>query len=414
MYRPRIVDSQLQELLESFGAVVIEGPKACGKTETAQQVAASKVRLDVDDSARQAALTDPSLILAGAPPRLIDEWQLAPNLWNHVRREVDDRRTPGQFILTGSATPSDEVTRHTGAGRFVRFRMRPMSLFESDHSTGEISLKSLLEGEPARAVETSLTVADIADRICVGGWPGFQGLKVNQALTAVRGYLDQVRRTDIQQVDGVSHDPERVLRLLRSFSRNVSTLTPVTTLAKDVGKADPLARNSVQSYLDSLSRLMVVEDQPPWAPHLRSKARVQSSPKRLFVDPSLAVAALRANPAMLLNDLNYMGFLFESLVVRDLRIYAQSTEEGEVYHYRDDTDLEVDAIVQAGGRWGAIEVKLGLPSVDQAAESLLRFVAKVDTGKMGPPAFLAVVVGSGFGYRREDGINVVPIGALGP
>lgn len=415
MYRTRVVDRELRDLLSSVGAVVIEGPKACGKTETARRVSASEVRLDVDMNARQAVSIDPSLVLEGAAPRLLDEWQLAPALWNHVRRAVDDRRAPGQFVLTGSAVPADDLTRHTGAGRLARLRMRPMSLFESGHSTGQVSLAGLLGGAPPRAPDTGMKVQDLAERVAVGGWPGHLDQPVPQALRAVRAYVDEVRRTDIQRVEGVAHDPEKVLLLMRSLARNVSTMTSLATLARDVsGPDEALAKNTVSSYHDALTRLMVVEDQPAWAPHLRSRSRVRTSPRRHFVDPSLAVAVLRATPERLLEDLNLLGFLFESLVVRDLRVYAQ-TCDAQVLHYKDNTDLEVDAIVEAAdGRWAAFEIKLGGGSVDAGAGTLLRFANRVDTRNCGPPAILGVITGSGLAYTRADGIAVIPIGALGP
>jgi predicted AAA+ superfamily ATPase len=415
MYRPRIVDRELTELLASMGGVVIEGPKASGKTETARQIAASEVRLDVDPSALQAASVDPSLLLGGTVPRLLDEWQLAPALWNHVRRAIDDRKAAGQFILTGSAVPTDDVTRHTGAGRIARLRMRPMSLFETGHASGEVSLSKVVEGDGARAGDTQTTVTDLAERIAVGGWPGLLGHTVPQALRAVRAYVDEVRRTDIQRVDGVAHDPDKVLLLMRSLARNISTMVSLATLGRDVGAVDEaLAKNTVSTYYDALTRLMVVEDQPAWAPHLRSRSRIRTSPRRHFVDPSLAVAVLRATPERLLQDLNLLGFLFESLVIRDLRIYAQAFD-AEVLHYKDNTDLEVDAIVEvADGRWAAFEIKLGTGGVDVGAESLKTFASRVDTQKAGPPQALGVITGTGVAYTRPDGISVIPISVLGP
>ena len=414
-YQSRVVDQELAALLGAAGAVLLEGPKACGKTVTARQVAASEVLLDVDAGAREAAAVDPSLILEGATPRLVDEWQLEPALWNHVRRTVDERGEPGQFILTGSAAPADDITRHTGAGRITRLRMRPMSLAESGHASGAISLARLLDGERVRSPDPGLTVADLAARISVGGWPSLLGRPVEQALRANRSYLDEIRRTDIVQVDGVRRDPDHVGRVLRSLARNLSTYAAATTLAADAGGADgPLDDDTVRDYLTALERLMVVEDQPAWAPHLRSRSRSRSGPKRQFVDPSLAVAALRATPDRLMRDLNTLGFLFESLAVRDLRIHAQRAD-AEVLQYRDNTGLEVDAVVEAAdGRWAAFEIKLGLGQVDEGAAVLQRFAQRVDTDRCGPPAALAVIVGVGYGYVREDGVAVIPVGALGP
>lgn len=414
-YLPRIVDAELDARLRATGAVVIEGPKACGKTATAREQAASTVLLDVDRSARAAVNVDPSLVLDGPVPRLIDEWQVEPAIWNHVRRAVDDRREPGQFILTGSAVPADDITRHTGAGRITRLRMRPMTLFESGHTNGAVSLAAVLDGGPVRAADPGLTLPDLAERVAVGGWPGLIGRPVRQAQLAVRDYLEEIRRVDIGMVDRMRRDPEKVARLLRSLARNVSTYASATTLAADTGGADgSLTDDTVREYLEALERLMVVEDQPAWAPQLRSRSQLRRAAKRHFVDPSLAVAALRASPEKLMADLNLLGFLFESLVVRDLRVHAQAAD-ARVLQYRDNTGLEVDAIVEAAdGRWGAFEVKLGGGLVEDGADNLKRFAARIDTSTCGVPAVLAVIVGIGYGYVREDGVAVIPVGSLSP
>ncbi len=413
-YKKRIVESELARKLASTGAVVIEGPKACGKTATARQVAASEVLLDVDAAARQAISIDPALVLGGKTPRLIDEWQVEPAIWNHIRRAVDDRAKPGQFILTGSAVPSDEVTRHGGAGRLTRLRMRPMTLTETGHSTGAVSLKDVLHGKVSRSPESGLTITGIAERVAVGGWPGLLDRSSGESLQAVRDYLEEIRRVDIGRVGERRHDPERVGRLLRSLARNQATYASVATLAADTGGGEgPINEHTAQEYLDALGRLMIVEDLPPWAPHLRSKSRVRSAPKRLFADPSLAVAALRADPEQLLKDLNLLGFLYESLVIRDLRVYAQAAD-AQVLQYRDNTGLEVDAIVEtADGRWAAFEIKLGSGMADEGAANLLKFSRRVDISKRGKPSALAVIVGSGYGYVRPDDVAVIPIGALG-
>jgi predicted AAA+ superfamily ATPase len=421
-YQPRVTDSVLNARLTSTGAVLIEGPKACGKTETARQKAASEVLLDLDEAARAAGEVDPSLILEGPTPRLIDEWHLVPKVWNQVRRTVDARKEPGQFILTGSAVPADDETRHVGAGRITRILMRPMSLFESGHSTGEISLSALLNGYPARASETSLSIPRLVDRVCVGGWPGFQQLSTNDALVAVSAYLDEIRRVDVSRVDGVTRDPARVQKLMRALARNIATQAATSKIIADSvgddhdeGVEGPLARNTVYDHMGALERLMIVEDQPPWAPHLRSRARLRTRSTRHFVDPSLAVAALGASPPKLLKDLNLFGFLFESLVIRDLRIYGQPND-AEVFHYRDSTELEVDAIVEArDGRWSAFEVKLGgEENIEEAAANLLTFAERIDTSKSGDPACLGVIIGTGYGYVRKDGVAVIPVGALAP
>ena len=369
--------------------------------------------LDVDPQARAAAELAPDVVLAGPTPRLLDEWQVAPALWNHVRRAVDARRKPGQFILTGSAVPADDVTRHVGAGRMARLRMRPMSLWESGHGTGTVSVGRLLRKGPVAVPDPGLTVPALAERIAIGGWPALRGLGLKAALRANRDYLDETRRADLERTDGTRRDPQRVARLLESLARNVATPALVTTLGADSGGADgALADETVRAYLDALARVMVVEDQPAWSPRLRSRTRLRSAAKRHFVDPSLAVAAMRATPDRLLRDLEWMGFLFESLVVRDLRTHAQAYG-ATVHHYRDGAGLEVDAVVVSDdGGWAAFEVKLGHGQVEQAAANLRAFAERVDTRRLGAPTTLAVITGSGAGYVRKDGVAVLPIGAL--
>lgn len=416
VYRPRIVDAELEERLDAVPVVVIEGAKACGKTATARRKAASEVLLDVDRNARQAVQIDPSLVLAGSRPRLIDEWQMAPEVWNHVRRAADTRSTTGRFILTGSATPSDDTTRHSGAGRISRIHMRPMSLFELDFSSGHVSVQDMLASEPVAVSDPGVTVPDLTELVCRGGWPGIIDTDLRSALRFSRDYLDEVRRTEVRDLLGTRRDPQRLMRLMRSLARNVANPVPASTLAADTGGPDRTVRGeTISAYLDALERLFVVEDQPAFVTHLRSRSRLRVSSKRHFVDPSLAVAALRSNPARLLRDLELFGFLFESLVIRDLRVYSQPND-AQVYHYRDNTGLEVDAIIEAGdGRWMAVEVKLGgAEAVDHAANSLLKFRNRVDTARIGEPAKLLVVTGVGYGYERPDGVTVAPLAALGP
>lgn len=410
-YIPRVVDSELDDALLGQTAILIEGAKGVGKTMTASNRANSRVLLDVDQASRTAAAVDPSLVLAGKKPLLIDEWQEIPSIWNHVRRAVDAHEGP--FILTGSAVPADDATRHTGAGRFVWLRMRPMTLFELGRSTGTASLQSLLDGQLPNTQTDELTISELVEITCVGGWPALTGSSVTSAQGVLNGYLDSVARTDIRRVDGVARDPQKVWSVLRSLARNVSTEVSIANIARDTGGSDgPVDEDTVRSYLTALERLMVLEDQPAWAPRLRSRARLRSAPKRHFCDPSLAAAALQATPDRLLRDLNYFGFLFESLVVRDLRVYAQHVG-ANVFHYRDNIG-EVDAVIDDGIRWGALEVKLGVTYIEEAAKSLKRFVQRVDTEHRGQPAFLGVVVPTRYGYTRDDGIHVVPVQALGP
>ena len=415
-YRPRIVDEELASRLGSAGAVLIEGPRACGKTATGRHQAASQVLLDVDAGLRHAAELDPGLVLEGPAPRLIDEWQTAPSIWNHVRRAVDLGGGAGRFILTGSAVPPDDTTRHTGAGRVSRLSMRPMSLFESGHSTGEMSLGAMLRGESVPAQHSRTTVTDIVEFVCRGGWPGMIDAATNDARRFVRDYMEEIRRTDIRRVDGVRRDPVAVRRVLQSLARNVATEAAVSVIAADAGgNAGPLHPETVQGYLNALERVFAIEDQPAWSAHLRSRSRLRRSPKRHFVDPSLAVAALRSGPDRLRADLGSFGLFFESLAVRDLRIYAQ-TRDAEVYHYRDNTGLEVDAIVEtAGGEWMGVEIKLGGEgSIEEGARSLLKLRDRVDPDRTGPPAALVVIVGVGHGYTRPDGVVLAPLTALGP
>ena len=416
LYAPRVADEELKQCLAAAGAVLIEGPRACGKTATAHQMAASEVFLDVDQAAQDMIAVNPRLVLEGAIPRLIDEWQTAPVIWNHVRRAVDERRAKGHFILTGSAVPPDESTRHTGAGRIVRLRLRPMSLFELGHSTGQVSLKDVLAGDSVTSPSTDLSVQNLAELICVGGWPGHLRSSPVDAIRVNRSYVTDICRADLRRVDGVRRDPARVLRFLQSLARNAATPASLATIARDVVGPDPgsMTGHTARAYLTSLERLMVVEDQLPWAPHLRSRSRLRVSPKRHFVDPSIAVAALDAGPDSLLHDFAWFGLLFESMVIRDLRVHAQAMG-ARVYHYRDNTGLEVDAIVEAGPRrWAAFEIKLGLSRIDDAAKSLLKFADRVDTSRCGEPAALGVIVERGYGYVRPDGVSVIPLGALGP
>ena len=415
-YEPRVVDAELAYRLETVAAVLIEGPKACGKTATARRQAASEVLLDVDTNAQRAVRIDPSLVLAGDEPRLIDEWQTAPEVWNHVRRAADTRTRTGRFILTGSAAPADDTTRHSGAGRISRMRMRPMSLFELGISSGEVSLDQTLRSVPVAADAPDVTVPELIEIVCRGGWPGILDADLRQALQFSRDYLDEVRRTEVYRLSGIRRDPNRLLRLMRSLARHVATPVPATTLARDTGGPEgPLHGDTISAYMDALERLFVVEDQPAYSTHLRARSRLRLSPKRHFVDPSLAVAALRSNPTRLLADLEMFGFLFESLVVRDLRIYAQASD-AEVYHYRDNTGLEADAVIETGdGRWMAIEIKLGTGDrIDAGATSLLKLRDRIDTSRIGEPAALIVVTRNGYCYTRPDGVAVVPVTAIGP
>ena len=410
-YRPRVLDANLAASLEAVGAVVLEGPKACGKTETARRASRSEIRVDTV-AARRAFAVSPELLLEGATPRLLDEWQVEPELWNYVRHTVDDRQAKGQFILAGSAVPRDDQSRHPGAGRFIHLRMRPMTLAETGHSNGRVSLASVLRGEPVAAPDPGLTIPEIAERIVVGGWPVHLGLTPAQALRAMSGYIDDVCRVDVQRLDGTRRDPNGVRRLLSSLARNTATPASIQSLTSDANGADGgLLADTVRGYLDALGRLMITEDAAAWKPELRSRSRLRGAPVRHLADPALAAAALNANPARLLRDLNWMGFLFESLVVRDLRVYAQALG-GDVFHYRDNTGLEADAVIELpDGRWAGFEIKLGSsPSVvDRAAEALLKLRDRV-AGE--PPLALGIITGTGYALTRPDGVLQIPVGTL--
>ena len=419
-YRARIVDDMLKDKLESKGAVVIEGPKWCGKTTTAMQVAGSILRMD-EPSKRETNIQmseiDPGRLLKGKTPRLIDEWQIAPKLWDAARYEVDTRGEEGQFILTGSAVPieSREIT-HSGTGRFTWLMMRPMSLFESGDSTGEVSLNQLFENPNVIDGMNNLSIEKLAFLICRGGWPYAVGMKEKPALLQADDYYEAVIKSDINRADGVSKNPERVKRLMRSFARNQGTQISNTMLRDDIisNDTESLNEDTIASYINALKNIFVVEDMPAWNPNLRSKTSIRTSDTRYYVDPSIAVAALGIGPKDLTNDLNTMGLLFETLCVRDLRVYAESIG-GNVLHYRDKSGLECDTVIHLkNGRYGLAEIKLGGQKfIEDAAENLKSLSNKIDTSKMPAPSFLMIVIGIGeFAYKREDGIFIVPIGCL--
>ena len=415
-YRPRIVDAQINKLLHIMGFVLIEGPKAVGKSETARQIAKSVIKLDLEPAAQELARVSPGLLLAGEVPVLIDEWQIVPELWSWVKFEVDTRQLPGQFILTGSAVPADEITRDTAAGRLARLKMRPMSLFETGHSAGTVSLATLFSGAIPNAPDSGLSLQLLVERICAGGWPAFQKLNVNDASFAMSTYLDEIAGIDLQRVSGVKFNKLNVLRVLKSLARNVGTKASYSTISADIRtEGNVVNRQVIAEYLEALQRLMIIEDNPPWAPHLRSRDRLNVASTRYFIDPSLAVVALGASPTTLLGgEIKYLGFLFENLALRDLRVYMQPIM-GRVFQYRDDSGLEVDVILETpDNQWAAIEIKLSFDQVENAAANLLRFKSKIDTDICGEPAFMAVLTSTGANYVRKDGIYVISIGSLAP
>lgn len=429
MYKKRIADQLIHDWLESSGCVLIEGSKWCGKTTTAEQLAGSVVYMaDQNDGARniQLAKTSPSYLLAGKIPRLIDEWQVVPTLWDAVRFEVDHRHEPGQFLLTGSAVPAkrDEIV-HSGTGRITPILMRPMSLWESEDSTGQLSLSSLFEQPEQLLSESDIDIERLAFLVCRGGWPfaltvRSQKAALNQATAYYTGVVgvDDGENSDISRADNVRRDPERVKRLMRSLSRNIGSQASLATIYDDikVNEEEQLSEDVIGQYIKALKKIFVVEDMRAWNPNLRSKTAIRTADTRYFVDPSIAVAALGIGPKDLLQDLETFGLLYECMAARDLRVYADAMD-GQVYHYRDKSGLECDAVIHLrNGHYGLIEIKLGgADLIEDGATALKDLAGKIDTTKMSNPSFLMVLTGVGrYAYRREDGVYVVPIGCLKP
>ncbi|MBE6812182.1 MAG: ATP-binding protein [Ruminococcaceae bacterium] len=419
-YRKRIADTILARKLEGKGAVLIEGPKWCGKTTTAEQVARSVLYMDDSEKKSQylaMAELNPKRLLQGETPRLIDEWQLAPKLWDAIRFEVDHRALLGQFILTGSAVPPDtKEIAHSGTGRVTWLTMRTMSLYESGDSTGEVSLKELFTAPEMIDGESDMDLDRLAFLVCRGGWPQAIDMRNEIALDQAIDYYDAVVHSDINRADDVNKNPERVKRLMRSYARNQGTQIANTVLANDISVNDGTAIDdeTVASYVNALKKIFVVEDMPAWNPNLRSKTAIRSSDTRYYTDPSIAAAALGIGPQDLIADLKTFGFLFEALCVRDLRIFADALG-GTVYHYRDKDGLECDAVVHLrNGTYGLIEIKLGGDTlIEEGTKTLKALAQKIDTNKMNAPAFSMVLIGTGnYAYRRPDGIYVVPIGCL--
>jgi hypothetical protein len=415
MYYSRIIEKEIQQKLNASGAVLIQGPKSCGKTETAKQFANSVLQVDRDEQVPVIINIDPKILLSGATPRLLDEWQEQPKLWNYVRHEVDDRKQNGQFILTGSANPEENVKIHSGAGRFTIVEMQTMSWHEMGYSSGEISIGKLLRANTLSYLEIDLPLGSIIERMIKGGWPALFNLSYEEAGLVNRAYIDLLAEIDMSRVSSVKRDPQKVRSLLRSIARNVATVVDNTTLEKDIKKLEDadLSRPTIIDYLDALSRLMIFEEQPAFNTHIRSANSLRKTAKRHFCDVSLAIAALKLNMEALMNDLKYCGFLFESLVYHDLKMYARAND-AEISHYRDSTGLEIDAVVQqSGGAWAAFEVKLGLGMHDEAAKNLLKLNSVIDTTKSSKPASLNIITGTGMSYTRPDGVNVISFASLG-
>lgn len=421
-YKTRIADDILRRKLAGKGAVLIEGAKWCGKTTTAEQVAKSILYMSHPDEVKQnlqIADTEPSLLLQGDTPRLIDEWQIAPKLWDAIRFEVDHRQEPGQFILTGSAVPPEtkEIT-HTGTGRFTRLRMRPMSLYESGDSTGTVHLSALFSGESPAVSIGGYDLERLAFLCCRGGWPQAVFMPDAAALDQAFDYVESVIESDIQRVDDIQKDPDRVRRLMRSYARHQGTPASADLIRQDIQSNDmqDVSENTIYEYLKSLKKIFVIEDVTAWNPNLRSKTAIRTTDTRYYVDPSIGTAMLGLGPADLLHDLETFGFVFETMCIRDLRCYAEALN-GKVHHYRDKTGLECDAVIHLrNGAYGLIEIKLGGDTaIESAAATLKKFRDKIDTGKMKDPSFMMILTGLGnYAFRREDGIMVVPIGSLAP
>lgn len=420
-YKPRIIDAKVEEYLSAFGAVCIEGPKWCGKTWTSAQH--SKSEIYIGDPAnnfqnRQLAELSPELVLTGEAPRLIDEWQEVPPLWDAVRYKVDQTAEKGQFILTGSATPNHKGVLHSGAGRIAKLRMRPMSLYESGDSSGQVSLEKLCHGEVTTAMTGEVDLTKLIKLIIRGGWPGSLGLPLKQAMLLPTEYLNAVIDDDVYRIDGIRRDTQKMRLLLRSLARNESTTVTNRTLMRDIKAVDDedIDGDTVSAYLDIFKRLFITDNQPPFAAGIRSSVRIKQAEKRHFSDPSLACALLRATPTSLIGDLETLGFLFEALCERDLRIYAESFD-ANLYHYQDYQNQEIDAVIElTDGQWCAFEIKLGANQIDTAAENLLKIKRQIEEDPRGkPPAVLCVLCGmSNAAYRRVDGVFIVPITALKP
>jgi len=416
-YLKRISDEKLNLLLCAKGAVLIEGPKWCGKTSSAEEFAGSVLYMQDADNSKMnilTAQTKPSLLLEGETPRLLDEWQVAPELWNAVRFTVDKRRKTGQFILTGSVIPTRTDDMHTGTGRIARMKMRTMSLYETGDSSGEVSLEALFDENIDIEGKSSLTIEKLAFVINRGGWPAVaKETDEKIALTVAADYVEAVANEDISKADGIEKNPERVKALMRSLARNVSGEAKTATILNDlVANDEALSQTTVNQYINALKKIFVIEDLPAWSAKLRSKTAIRTTAKRHFTDPSIATASLRATPKRLLSDFNTFGLLFESLCIRDLRVYAESID-GSVFHYRDKSGLEIDVIIElADGRWGAIEIKMGATGIDKAAENLLKLHKIVDTEKMNEPAFLMVLTCTEYAFQMKNGVWVVPIGCL--
>ena len=414
-YLKRIAEEELEDKLSASGAVLVKGPKSCGKTETSKQFAKSILAMDRDTQVPVMMATNPNLLLVGAPPRLIDEWQEQPEIWNYIRHEVDDRKAKGQFILTGSANPNDDVRLHSGAGRFTIVEMNTMTWQELGFSDGAFSLAALLKGEKIDAYHGPVALEFIIERLVVGGFPTLLNENLKNALKINNAYIDLLCEADMSRVAGVKRDPFKVKALLRSLARNTATIVDNKTLEQDVKLSDKneLSRNTITGYLDALSRLMILYEQPAFNPHIRSAASLRKTPKKHLCDTALCVAALGLNETALRKDITYTGFLFESLATHELNVYAKAND-ATVFHYQDSYGLEVDAIVQKrNGDYAAFEIKLGVGYIEEAATNLNKFFKNIDTSKMDLPKSLNIITGTGMSYTRPDGINVISLASLG-
>jgi uncharacterized protein len=418
MYLPRLIEKTIKEKLSYIGAIQIEGPKWCGKSTTASRFASTIIKLQdpiVYTRYKTFATTSRADLLYGNKPILFDEWQKIPEIWDFVRLDIDEQHgKAGQYILTGSTKPKDDPGRHSGTGRIAQIRMRPMSLYESKDSSGEVSLKKLFD-EPGYHVrgQSSLTINDQVNLVCRGGWPGLYGQPIKSAINYVKDYYEGLTNTDITDVDGIKRNPNRAKAILRSYARNISTLTDYQTMIRDLENiGEGVDKTTFASYLSAFEKLFVIENIDAWTPSLRRATRIRTSQKKQFADPSIAAIALGATPGELGRDIETFGFFFESMVTRDLRVYLDKID-GNLFYYRDKNELEIDCILKLDdGRWAAVEIKVGGNLLDSAAANLIKLKNKVDTDYMKEPSFLMIIYAGTSAYRRTDGVYVVPIGCL--
>lgn len=417
MYIKRVSDRIIEKKLKTNGAVLITGVKYCGKTSSAKELSKSSVFFsDTDQIANYKKILEvkPSLLLEGEKPRLFDEWQTMPLIWDTIRNDIDKNNIKGGYILTGSSTPNDNIIIHSGTGRIARILMHTMSLYESSYSTGDVSIKDLFDNQCDISSFSKFEIDDIAEMIIKGGWPANINFDLETSMQNNIDYIENIINVDMSRIENVKRSPGKVRALLKSLARNISTLATQKTIRNDIaiGDDDTLSENTVSDYLNALDRLFITENIEAFSPRIRSKTVIRTSPKRQLTDPSIACSVLRLNKDKILQDLNYFGFLFESLCERDLRIYTEAND-GSIFHYHDKNDLEVDCVIALNdGRYGLVEIKLGNSEIEKGEENLLKLANKIDTDKMAKPSFLMVVTATGYAYKRSSGVIICPITCL--